>query len=152
MAGPILGSDFLRKFKVTAVLEINQIQFACTAAALPTPYLFAVASSAPFVLSVASSAPPPSGACSYTDTSSSFNLAACCYDFFPASCHICTCSPESPGEVPRLIFRENQSMLDPPSLQKIPDSVPADVKTLLQKFSSILLTGDVKPTPTHPHQ
>jgi hypothetical protein len=27
--------------------------------------------------------------------------------------------------------------------------VPADVKTLLQKFPSILRTGDVKPTPTH---
>jgi hypothetical protein len=27
--------------------------------------------------------------------------------------------------------------------------VPIDVKTLLQKFPSILCTGDVKPTPTH---
>jgi hypothetical protein len=27
--------------------------------------------------------------------------------------------------------------------------VPADVKILLQKFPSILRTGDVKPTPTH---
>jgi hypothetical protein len=27
--------------------------------------------------------------------------------------------------------------------------VPADVKALLQKFPSILRTGDVKPTPTH---
>jgi hypothetical protein len=27
--------------------------------------------------------------------------------------------------------------------------VPADVQALLQKFPSILLTGDVKPTPTH---
>jgi hypothetical protein len=32
-------------------------------------------------------------------------------------------------------------------MQPIPDSVPADVKTLLQKFPSILRTGDVKPTP-----
>jgi hypothetical protein len=41
-------------------------------------------------------------------------------------------------------------MLDPlPTLQKIPESVPADVKALLQKFPSILCTGDVKPTPTH---
>ncbi len=46
--------------------------------------------------------------------------------------------------------RENQSLLDPPSsFQKIPDSVPADVKTLLQKFPSILCNGDVKPTPTY---
>jgi hypothetical protein len=47
-------------------------------------------------------------------------------------------------------LRENQSLSDPPtSYQTIPDFVPADVKTLLQKFPSILRTGDVKPTPTH---
>ncbi len=47
-------------------------------------------------------------------------------------------------------FRENQSLLDSPlSYQKIPDFVPDDVKTLLQKFPSILRTGDVKPTPNH---
>jgi hypothetical protein len=47
-------------------------------------------------------------------------------------------------------FRENQSLLDsPPCYQKIHDSVPDDVKTLLQKFSSILRIGDVKPTPIH---
>jgi hypothetical protein len=33
--------------------------------------------------------------------------------------------------------------------QKIPDSVPDDVKRLLQKFPFILHTGDVMPTPTH---
>jgi cleavage and polyadenylation specificity factor subunit 1 len=33
--------------------------------------------------------------------------------------------------------------------QPIPDSVPEDVKRLLQKFPSILRTGDVMPTPTH---
>jgi hypothetical protein len=41
-------------------------------------------------------------------------------------------------------------LLDPPiSFQKIPDSVPADVKALLQKFPAILRTRDVKPAPTH---
>jgi hypothetical protein len=50
-------------------------------------------------------------------------------------------------------------MLDPPlsvlpaaeptPTQPIPDSVPEDVKRLLQKFPSILRTGDVMPTPTH---
>jgi hypothetical protein len=54
--------------------------------------------------------------------------------------------------------RENQSIKDPPpvlsifypqQMQLIPDSVPADVKILLQKFPSILRTGDVKPTQTH---
>ncbi len=33
VAGPILGIDFLRKFKVTVAPEISQIHFACTAAA-----------------------------------------------------------------------------------------------------------------------
>jgi hypothetical protein len=42
--------------------------------------------------------------------------------------------------------RENQSLFEPP---KIPDSVPADVKTSLQNFPSILRTGDVKLIPTH---
>ncbi len=47
-------------------------------------------------------------------------------------------------------FRENQSLLDsPPLIKKIPDSVPDDVKTLLQKFPFILRTGDVKPAPNH---
>jgi hypothetical protein len=32
-AGPILGIDFLRRFKVTVALETSQIFFACTAAA-----------------------------------------------------------------------------------------------------------------------
>jgi hypothetical protein len=34
-------------------------------------------------------------------------------------------------------------------LQIIPDSVPADVKLLLQKHSTISRTGDVLPKPTH---
>jgi hypothetical protein len=33
--------------------------------------------------------------------------------------------------------------------RKIPDSVPYDVKRLLKNLPSILLTGDVMPTPTH---
>ncbi len=51
-----------------------------------------------------------------------------------------------------------QSLLDPPRsvlpadestpTQPIPDSVPEDVKHLLQKFPSILRTGDMMPTPT----
>jgi hypothetical protein len=47
-------------------------------------------------------------------------------------------------------FRENKSLLDPPPVfKKIPDSVPDDVKILLQKFPSILRTRDVKPAPNH---
>jgi hypothetical protein len=50
-------------------------------------------------------------------------------------------------------------MLDPPlsvlpaaeltPTQPIPDSVPADVKCLFQKYFSILRAGDVLPTPSH---
>jgi hypothetical protein len=36
-----------------------------------------------------------------------------------------------------------------PATQKIPDSVPDNVKCLLQKFPSVLRTADVMPTPTH---
>jgi hypothetical protein len=39
MAGPILGIDFFRKFKVTASPEINQILIACSAVASPTLHL-----------------------------------------------------------------------------------------------------------------
>ncbi len=38
----------------------------------------------------------------YTGISSGSNPAACCDEFFPASCHICTCSLESRGEVIQL--------------------------------------------------
>jgi hypothetical protein len=69
----------------------------------------------------------------YTGTSYGSNTAVCCNNFFPASCHIRTCSLESRGK----------------AQQKLPDSVPADVKALLQKFPSILRTEDVKLTPTH---
>jgi hypothetical protein len=56
VAGLILGIDFLRKFKVTVVPDINQIQFACTAVALPAPYLPSAALPAPCLFSAASSA------------------------------------------------------------------------------------------------
>jgi hypothetical protein len=58
VAGPILDIDFLRKFKVTVVSDIHQIQFACTAAASPTLFLPSAASPAPLLFSVASSASP----------------------------------------------------------------------------------------------
>jgi hypothetical protein len=99
--GPILGIDFLRKFKVIVSPELSQIQFACSAVA-PSAHILPPAA-------------PPASYCS-----SSFS------------------------------FREKKSMLDPPPLfKKIPDSMPDDVKILLQNFPSILRTGDVKPTPNH---
>jgi hypothetical protein len=58
VAGPILGIDFLRKFKVTVSPEINQIQFACSAMASPALHLPSVAPPAHPLLSAASSALP----------------------------------------------------------------------------------------------
>jgi hypothetical protein len=40
VAGPILGIDFLRRFKVTVTPETRQIFFACTAATLSAPQYF----------------------------------------------------------------------------------------------------------------
>jgi hypothetical protein len=51
VAGPILGIDFLRKFKVIVSPEISQIQFACSAAALLANLLPSAAPSASFCLS-----------------------------------------------------------------------------------------------------
>jgi hypothetical protein len=52
VAGPILGIDFLRKFKVTVSPDINQIQFAWAAAASPAPNLPTAASPAsPYLFS-----------------------------------------------------------------------------------------------------
>ncbi len=137
MAGPTLGIDFLRKFKVIVAPEINQIQFACTAAALPAPYLPSAAPSAyPYLFSFPP-APAPIQLPAVTTSSQPPAISA----------HEVR-NPEVKSS--NFSSRENQSLLDPPSsFQKIPDSVLADVKILLQKFSSILRTGDVKPTPTH---
>jgi hypothetical protein len=57
-AGPIQGIDLLKKFKVTVSPEINQIQFACSAAAPPAIFLPSVAPPAHTIFSVASSALP----------------------------------------------------------------------------------------------
>ncbi len=105
LAGPILGIDFLRKFKVIVSPELSQIQFACSAAALSAHILPSAAPSAHITPTVA----PPASYCS-----SSFS------------------------------FGGNKSLF-----KKIPDSVPGNVKILLQKFPTILRTGDVKPTPNH---
>jgi hypothetical protein len=59
VAGPILGIDFLRKFKVTVCPDTNQIQFACTAAASSAPKLFTDASSASSCLFSPTPVPAP---------------------------------------------------------------------------------------------
>ncbi len=95
VASPILGIDFLRKFKVTVVPEINQIQFACTAAVGLSCPLFVYSGLASPFFAFSGLVRLAYAAYSYTGASSGSNPAACCNDFFPACCHICTCSPES---------------------------------------------------------
>jgi hypothetical protein len=96
VAGPILGIDFLRKFRITVAPETSQILFACmtTAPAAAKSFL-------PNVSQI---------------TEPSFSVS---------------------------------STTEPIAMQPLPDSVPEDVKRLLQKFPSILRTGHVMPTPTH---
>jgi hypothetical protein len=149
VASPILGIDFLRKFKVT-VSPRNQPNTVCLfssslaryflpSAAPPAHPIFSAASSAsPFLFS-STPVPAPVPILPPTATTSSQPPA------------ISTYLVQNP-EVKSSSFssRENQSLLDPSSsYKKIPDSMPDDIKTLLQKFPSILRTGDVKPTPNH---
>jgi hypothetical protein len=89
VAGPILGIDFLRKFRITVAPETSLVLFAWMATATAKTPL-------PNISSILES---------------------------PVSVLLAT--------------------------QKIPESVPENVKRLLQKFPSILCTGDVMPTPTH---
>ncbi len=126
MADPILGIDFFRKkFKVKVVPENSHVLFACTAAAssVSPPLSSSVPDVVPLFAQPNSSQPPVISAQSVQNPevkSSSFSS------------------------------RNDQSLLDLfPSVQLIPDIVPADVKLLLQKHSSILCTGNVLPKPTH---
>jgi hypothetical protein len=123
-------------FKVTFAPETTQIFFACTAAAPSGPQSVLPS----FDCSVLPQVSPPAGTAAPPAAP-------------PAA------SPDSVHQVASFDCQGNQSIRDPPSpalpvfgpnqMQPIPDSVPADVKTLLQKFPSILRTGDVKPTPKH---
>jgi hypothetical protein len=139
VAGPILGIDFLRKFKVIVSPELSQVQFACSAAAPPANILPLAAPPASYCLSSLTPVPaqvliqPPTAMTSSQPTAISAYLVR---------------NPEV--KLSSFSFRENKSLLDsPPLFRKIPDSVPDDVKILLQKFPSILYTGDVKPAPNH---
>jgi hypothetical protein len=125
VAGPILGIDFLRKFKVKVVPETSHVLFACTTAAssvpphLPSSVLGAVL----LYARLTSSQPPAISAQLVRNPEvKSFSFSV----------------------------RNDQSLLDlAPSVQVIPEFVSADMKLLLQKQSSILRTGDVMPKPTH---
>ncbi len=126
VAGPILGIEFLRRFKVTVTPETSQIFFAWTAAAPSAPQSYLPS----FDCSVPPPVSPPAGTASP-----------------PAAW------PDRIHQVKPASFecRGNQSTRDPPStalpvfgpnqMQPIPDSVLADVKILLQKFPSILEPG-----------
>ncbi len=114
LTGPILGIDFLRKFKVT-VVPINQIQFACTAVASPAPFLPSAVSPAPILFLGALSAPP----CLFRTPPAPVPV--------PIQLPIATTSTQHPAisalvvwnpEVKSSSFssRDNQSLLDPPSL------------------------------------
>ncbi len=124
VAGPISGIDFLRKFKVKVVPETSHVLFACTVAALFVPPRLpsSVPEAVPPFARPTSSQPPAISAQLVRNPavkSSSFS------------------------------FRNNQPFLDlAPSVQVIPECVPADVKFLLPKHSSILRTGDVMPKPS----
>jgi len=119
VAGPILGIDFLKKFNVTIAPASNKILFATTIDA------------------------------SSTDRCSN-QIAP-----FTAATQL----KGTPGIAPATANSWNRSPLDPPSsvlptiepesIQPIPNSVPADVKLLLEKYPTILRTGDVVPKPTH---
>jgi hypothetical protein len=120
VAGPIL-----RKFKVKVVPETSQVLFAYTVAASSVPSC--LPSSAPEAVPLfarpTSSQPPAISA----------QLVG---------------KPEVKSS--SFSFRNDQSFLDPaPSVQVVPECVPADMKLLLQKHSSILRTMDVMPEPTH---
>jgi hypothetical protein len=137
VAGPILGIDFFRKFKVIVSPELSQIQFACSAEPPPADILSSAAPPTSYCLSSLTLVPAPVLIQPPTATTSSQPPAISTY---------LVRNPEV--KLSSFSFRENKSLLDsPPLFKKILDSVPEDVKILLQKFPSILRTGDVKPAP-----
>jgi hypothetical protein len=129
VASPILGIDFLRKFKQSHCFYRNQPDTVRLFSSSPTHQYFAFSSSVRlFFLSSLTPIPalvltqPP------TATTSSQPSAVSAY---------LVQNPEVKSS--SFTFKENQSLLDsPPSYQKIPDSVPDDVKILLQKISLYL--------------
>jgi hypothetical protein len=125
VAGPILGIDFLRKFKVKVDPETSYVMFACTTAASSfSPHL---------------ANPIP-------DTVPPFALPTSSQP--PAISAQLVRNPEVKSS--SFSFRNDQSLFElSPSVQVIPELVPTDVKLLLQKHSSILRIGDVMPKPTH---
>jgi hypothetical protein len=120
VAGPILGIDFLRKFKVIVSPELSQKQFACSAAAPPDHILPSAAPPATYCLSSSTPVPAPVPIQPPTVTTSSQPPVISAY---------LVRNPEVKSS--SFSFRENKSLIDPPPVfQKIPDSMPDDVKIL----------------------
>jgi hypothetical protein len=119
VAGPILGIDFLRKFKVTVSPDINQIQFACTAAASPGLFLPTAASPASPCLFISPPVPTPVLIQLPAAATSSQPPAISAYDIR---------NPEVKSS--SFSSRKNQSLSDPPPrLKKYPILSP-----LMSKF------------------
>jgi hypothetical protein len=126
VAGPILGIDFLRKFKVTVVPKINQIQFACSAAASPTPFVPSAVLPIPLLFSAASFSSPYLFSSPRASAPVPTQLPTAMTSSQPPaiSAHV-VWNPEVKSS--SFSSRENQSLSDPPPVfQIIPDSVPAD--------------------------
>jgi hypothetical protein len=134
VAGPILGIDFLRKFKVIVSPELSQIQFACSAVAPSAHTLPSAAPPSSYCLSSSTPVPAPVPIQPPTATTSSQP---------PAISANLVRNPEVKSS--SFSFRENKSLIDLMTRFYVPD----DVKILSQKFPSILRTGDVKPAPNH---
>jgi hypothetical protein len=102
-AGPILGIDFLRKFKVIVSPDINQMQFACAAAASPAPNLPTAALPAPPCLFSSQLVPAQAPVQLPAAVTSSQPPAISAYDIR---------NPEVKSS--SFSSRKNQSLLDPP--------------------------------------
>jgi hypothetical protein len=113
VAGPILGIDFLRKFKVIVSLEQSQIQFACSAAAPSAHILPSEAPPTSYCLS--SSTPVPAPVLIQLPTATtSFQP--------PAISAYLVRNPEVKSS--SFSVRENQSLLEPPPSYKKKSQIP----------------------------
>jgi hypothetical protein len=109
VAGPILGIDFLRKFKVIVSPELSQIQFACSVAAPSAHIVPSAAPSASYCLSSSTPVPAPVPIQPPTATTSSQPPAISAY---------LAQNPEVKSS--SFSFRENKSLSDPPPVFQNP--------------------------------
>jgi hypothetical protein len=108
VVGPILGIDFLRKFKVIVSPELSQIQFACSAAAPSAHIVPSAAPHASYCLSSSTPVPAPVPIQPHTVTTSSQPPSLSAY---------LVRNPEVKSS--SFSFRENKSLSDPPPIFQI---------------------------------